>query len=198
MYKALPRSMYEYMFYMLPDDVKLADAVGELEGDLFSHLFGSYARTAGRRRRIGKLCRVEPLNLRQEYLGLQYVHRLTTARASLLAVPRTERRNSRLQTVQRDLHLTLHSPSLKDAVAQLRRQGKPHDILKTRCITYWQQLESTIRRSPMPRKFLDLPPALLLPKRRHRLLSVQVAFPQVPREPIPTTRDATLRRINSA
>ena len=110
MYKALVRPMYEYMIYLVKHDRTVADAVENLEGKLFSSLFGHYASTTGRRKRVAKLCRIEPLDARQDYLGLQYMHRIIRARDAQLAKPHCESQQYLLKALLNDLQVARAMP----------------------------------------------------------------------------------------
>ena len=70
MYRMLVRPIYEYMTFLTSIFNVLQNTVKALEGDLFSLVFGAYAKT--KQARLRKLCRLESLDTRSEYLGLQY------------------------------------------------------------------------------------------------------------------------------
>ena len=96
--------------------------------------------------------------------------------------PATAHQDLRLKSIQTDLEIIPASRALNSTTMKFKEDA-PHDLLKNRCLSEWQSMEHTIRRSPIPDKFLDLPPALLLPKPRYRLLTVHWLFHRFPRDP---------------
>ena len=170
----------------------LQNAVKTLEGDLFSLMFGAYAKT--KQARLRKLCRLEPFHTRSEYLGLQYTARLLQTRADLLKCEPTERLAQYLRSTNQDIQEAKRIELLGDAERKLST-NKAHEILKEQCLQEWEKAEIHIkvRRSPMPQKLFDLPPALKLHAPHRRLLAVNWLFHRFPRDPARIVREHRTR-----
>ena len=120
--------------------------------------------------------------------------RLLQTRADLLKCEPTERLAQYLRSTNQDIQEAKRIELLAVADRKLST-NKAHEILKERCLLDWEKAEIHIkvRRSPMPQKLFDLPPALKLHAPHHRLLAVNWLFHRFPRDPSRIVREHRTR-----
>ena len=174
--------MYEYTTFLVSSSTSLQQAIDGLEGDLFRLMFGAYARS--KQPRLRRLCRLESQGARSEFLGLQYVTRLPSARTACSQDSLTADTSNTMAAIRQDLQMAENIPSLSGHTLRLRSQ-KPSELVKERCIKEWTNAEATItaRYTPISAKSFDQPPVLTLRTPRHRFLAVTWYFLRLPRDP---------------